>query len=94
MKNLKGGFFVLLYLLPMLSVAQSMRNIKQIVYDKPVIIIDYASFESVNTRVPFRDNLEALMAGRQTGSAVFNVTYINFTSEQEVAYLPYGLDHL
>ena len=73
-------------MLPMLSTAQSMRNVKPIVIDKPITIVDYASFESVNTRVPFRGDLEALNAGRLTGNAVFEVTYINFSPEAQAAF--------
>jgi hypothetical protein len=68
-----------------------MRDIKPITIKKPVIIIDYASFEIVNKHVPFRGDLDALVAGRLSTNAVFNVTYINFTAEQQTAF-QYAVD--
>ena len=87
MKNFKGGIIVFFCLLPMLSMAQSMRDVKPIVDKTPGIIIDYGYEFNENTRVPFRGNLNrASSASRLSGNAVFEVTYIDFTQQQKAAF--------
>jgi len=74
--------------------AQSMRDIKLKTNNSPQIIVDYGEMVNKNTRVPLADDLFSQIAmGRLNGinSAVFDVTYINFSSEQQTAF-QYAVD--
>jgi Secretion system C-terminal sorting domain len=87
MEEMKKGIIILFCLLPLVSVSQSMRDVKQMVNNEPHIIIDFGEEIDMNTRVPFKGNLNQ-PGGRLTGSnaAVFEVTYTNFSTAQEEAF--------
>ncbi len=89
----KRSVTLILALLPFFSFAQSMRNIKPLVNNKPRIIVDYGDAIDVNTRVPFRGDLRSAASSRVSASnaAVFEVTYTDFTQEQQTAF-QYAVD--
>jgi type IX secretion system substrate protein len=87
MGKIRKGIILLLCLLPLMSVSQSMRDIKLLVNNKSGVIVDYGYETDVHSWVPFRGELISnSTAGRLAGNAVFEVTYIDFTPEQQDAF--------
>ena len=83
-----GGVALLFWLVPLILEAQSMKGIKPMVNNQPKVIIDYGDEIDMNLRVPFRGDIHQASAGKLTSSnaAVFEVTYIDFTTEQQDAF--------
>ena len=89
MNNYLKGIIIVFCLLPISSMGQSVRNIKQTIDTEPIIIIDYGIEVDMHSRVPFRGDLtsqatQSRLAG--TKAAEFVVDYIDFTTQQENAF--------
>jgi len=94
LKNLTSAMILFLSLLAELSFAQPAGEIKMMVNRNRQVIIDYATMIDMNTRVPLRKDLvDQFAAGsfNRSSGAVFEVNYINFSMQQQLAF-QYAVD--
>ncbi|MEN8247717.1 MAG: T9SS type A sorting domain-containing protein [Bacteroidota bacterium] len=88
------GLLIGLLILPSTIYAQSMREVKPLVKNEPVTIIDYGDEINYNTHIPFNGELNSVEnAARlnELNNAVFEVTYEGFTSASRAAF-QYAVD--